>query len=159
MSKYKIGHNIQIGNAYYQITSKDPLIYKKAATLTTLADTIQKFEVDLVPNREFLYQIVRTAVDGYLQYQLQFPEGVPHWSPHGITLRLDYKNAGYPNGIKTPMWIMNPYYPAFNIYNPKTYTITADFWFFGWKYEIKQLKTKPAIIHEVTNYAQAGGRG
>jgi len=155
----KIGENIQIGDMYFQITSKDLLIYKKEVTLATVTATTQKFDDDLQPNREFLYQILRVAVDGYLTFQLQFPEGVPHWSPHGITQRLDNILASYPAGIKAPMWIMNPYYPAFNVYNPKGYAVTGTFWFFGWKYTVKQLTERPAVVTTVTDYARGGGGG
>lgn len=156
---FKIGHNIQIGEAYYRIESIDLLTYQHTSTVAAGGSTIEKFDDNLQPNREFIYHIERVAVDGYLQFQLQFPEGVPHWTPHGITQRLDYKNAGFPMGIYAPMFIMNPYYPAFNVYNPKSYSVTGIFWFFGWKYTVKQLTVRPAVITEVTNYAQGGGRG
>lgn len=158
-NELKIGHNIQIGEVYYQITSIDFLAYKKSVTLATVTATVQKFDDDLQPNREFLYHIDRVAVNGYLEFQLQFPEGVPHWSPHGITQRFDYQNAGYPQGLKAPMFVMNPYYPAYNVYNPKSYSVTADFWFWGRKYTVKQLTSKPAVITKVTDYARGGGAG
>ncbi len=157
--EFKIGHNVQIGDVFYQITSIDILFFKKSVSLAALANTVQKFDDDLQPNREFLYHIERVAVNGYLEFQLQFPEGVPHWTPHGITQRLNYINAGYPQGVRTPIFIMNPYYPAYNVYNPKSYTVTCDFWFWGWKYTVKQLTSKPAVVTKVTDYARGGGSG
>ena len=127
--------------------------------MTTLASTTQKFDANLRPNKEFLYHIQRIAVDGYLEFQLQFPDGVPHWSPHGVTHRLDWKEAGYPLGIKTSIFIQNPYYPSFNVYNPKTYTVSADFWFWGWKYTVRALKVVPAKFFTVTDYGAGGGGG
>lgn len=135
------------------------MFFKKEATLTTLQDTIEKFDDDLVPNRDFLYHIVKVAVNGFLEFQLQYPEGTPHWSPHGATLRLNNMNAMYPNGIKASFFIQNPNYPVYNIYNPKAYTVTGEFWFWGWKYTIKQLTERPAVLTRVTDYQRGGGGG
>lgn len=57
------------------------------------------------------------------------------------------------------MFIMNPYFPAYNVRNPKTYAVTGEFWFFGWKYTVKQLISAPAKFAKVTDYARGGGGG
>lgn len=73
--EFDIGDNINIGAIHYRVTSKDLLIYKKEVTLTALkTGSIEKFDADLKPNREYLYHIIRVAVNGYLEFQLQFPE-------------------------------------------------------------------------------------
>lgn len=150
---------MKIGQLFYNITSKDLLYHKESVSITTLDSSTEKFSDNLRPNKEFLYHIIRIAIDGYLEFQLQFPDGVPHWSPHGITERLDWRSAGFPLGIKTSIFVQNPYYPSFNTYNPKGYTVTGDFYFWGWKYTIKDLKTIPATFFAVTDYGAGGGGG
>lgn len=100
------------------------------------------------------------GINGALEFQLQFPSGIPHWSVHGMAMRFNRFQAGYLSPVYAPFLILNPDYPSINYYNPEAASKAADIWFYGWRWKLKKLDYEPSVYTELTKYAGGGiGQG
>ena len=140
---------------YYEITQRDTIFYVSSHSAVAAGSTSSYTSVsDLDPPTGQLYQIYKIKlVKGNVKVYIKQPAATNRWgtnkSPEAGYLTPYFDEA------EVNLFIMQDYPPSVQIKNDTDVSITPVLRWFGWRYAIKELPTKPEIYTKI----QIGGIG
>ena len=143
-----IGDNVEIRTGdqlkYYEITNRDNIFFVDDSYSAVTAGSTSDFAevTKLNPPSLQMYQLHRVdLVEGNVKVFLKQPAATNRWgtnrSPNGGFLTDDYDSA------ETNIFVMEDYPPNISIKNGTNVSITPKLRWFGWRYDLKPLRTQP----------------
>lgn len=152
--------NIQLGKKFYKIKSRDYLRISKSYSEISPGNETGFSEATIIkPSPDIFYQ-VRIGVDNNVRVKMKQPAAITKFGtdqkPEGfIDNNVSPKN--YPSE-ESEIYVAPETAPQINIENPSEnlVDITPTLYFVGYKYEVEELKKKPAQILKLPTEAFGG---
>jgi len=155
----RIGDNIEvrIGTQYkyYKIKNRDPIFYTYTASSSVAAGTSSPTYTelsDLDPPSLQIYQFYAVMPDCNIKVYIKQPASTNRWGTNKTP------TAGYITDRDSPVsgslyvnfWVVEDYPPNIGFANPLNVSVTPKVRFYGWRYEIVPLSTKPTVYTPVS---------
>lgn len=130
---------------YYHILLRDRLFYKDAHSALSAGATESYAEVsNLDPPTGQIYQIYRIKADGNVRVYIKQPAATNRFGTNKSPEQ--YLVDDLVDGQTVNIWVLEDYPPNIQIVNPTGVSITATFWWIGWRYAVRELKEKPPVF-------------
>jgi hypothetical protein len=145
------GQILVLDGIAYEITKAQRLIDKETITLTALQTAaVNDLKANLTPDNTQIYFLEDLDFVGPTRNTLQYPKGVPLFTPHGIYVPIEENQTPYTINV----FIKPATYPTLVSDNLVNATISQDIFFYGWIYWI----SAPLTADQVAAAQAAGTR-
>ena len=154
----RIGDNIEvrIGTQYkyYKMKNRDPIYYTYEGSSVTSGTSAPSYTEasDLDPPTLQIYQFYSVMPDCNLKVYIKQPASTNRWGTNKSPTSgyITDRESPISGGLYQNLWVIEDYPPNIGFGNSLNVDVTPNVKFYGWRYEIIPLESKPAVFTPVS---------